>query len=172
MNTAQLLKCVKQNELLHRYFTGVYACDTVPKTFSSLPACYIMNTDPIALPGRHWIAVYLSLYGPHEFFDSYGRQQSTVAPTIRGQGTTKWIENTIELQGPMSTTCGQYCLYYLSERCEGRMMTEILSDFSCTRDCMENDILINEYMNAMYNIELDIYDVNNFVMQICTARLK
>ena len=171
MNTAQLWKCVKQNELLNRYCIGIYANDTVPKTFSNLPVCFIMNTDPISLPGKHWVAIYLSAYGQHEFFDSYGRTQSVVIPTLRKQGVN-WLENTIELQGPLSTTCGQYCLYYLSERCAGRDMKEIVNDFSCTRDEIENDDMINDYVNSVYNTQLDIYDEKFIVMQIATALFK
>ena len=166
MNTAQLWKCVRQDELLNRYCTGIYASDTVPTKFStSLPICYIMNTDPIALPGTHWVAVYLSLYDKHEFFDSYGRKQSVIAPVTRSRRPTEWIENTTTLQSPFSTTCGQY---YLSERCAGRTMLDIINDFSCTQDLIENDELINNYINTVYNTELDIYDEKFDVIQTAT----
>ena len=168
MNTAQLWKCVKQNELLQRYCTGIYASNTVPRTFSMIPLCYIMNTDPITRSGMHWVAVYISSYDEYEFFDSYGRSLSTIAPHLCKQ-SSKWLENTIPIQGPLSTTCGQYCLYYLSERCTGRKMSDIINDFSCTQDRIENDELINEYINTMYNTELDVYDEKFIVMQIATA---
>ena len=48
MNTAQLWKCVKQDERLRRQCIGIYACNTVPTNFDNLPACYIMNTKPIS----------------------------------------------------------------------------------------------------------------------------
>lgn len=172
MNSAQLWKCVKQNNQLLRYCTGIYASDTVPEKISALPTCYIMNTDPISLPGTHWIAVYLSLYGQHEFFDSYGRPQSSVVPNLRQPSAGTWQENRVPLQGPLSITCGQYCLYYLSERCAGRQMNEIVSDFSCTQDQIENDRMINEYINSRYNTQLDIYDEKFIVMQYATAFLK
>ena len=172
MNTEELWKCVKQDELLRRYCTGIYACDTVPKKFNNLPACYIMNTDPITQPGKHWVAIYLSPYGKHEFFDSYGRRQGTVASSKQPTLGTIWLENATELQGPLSATCGQYCLYYLSERCGGRQMSEIVSDFSCTQDRIENDELINDYINTMYNTELDAYDEKFVIKQIATALFK
>ena len=164
MNTAQLWKCVKQNELLQRYCTGIYASDTVPKKFNSLPTCYIMNTDPIALPGKHWVAVYISLYGQLEFFDSYGRKPCTVTPNLCKLAVGDWLENTETLQSLQTSTCGQYCLYYLSHRCAGRQMKEIVSDFSTDR--ADNDRLINDCINSTFNIELDIYDEKFKKMQI------
>lgn len=177
MNNEQLWKCVKQDQLMWRYCTGIYACDTVllpRKKINSLPICYIMNTDPIALPGKHWIAVYLSIYGQHEFFDSYGRQQSTVAPYLPKikaaaaaatmAGRSDWLENTVTLQSPHTSTCGQYCLYYLSHRCAGRQMKDIVNDFSADR--VDNDRLINDYINSTFNTELDIYDEKFKNMQI------
>ena len=173
MNTAQLWKCVKQDERLRRQCTGIYAYNTVPTNFTNLPACYIMNTKPISQSGEHWVAVYLSPYNKHEFFDSYGRRQSTILPTLRKPSTGKnniWLENTIALQGPNSAVCGQYCLYYLSERCDGRQMSEIVNDFS--QNQIENDQVINEYINNMYNTELDVYDETFMAMQIATALFK
>lgn len=172
MNTAQLWKCIKQNEWLQRYCTGVYASNTIPKEFNTLPSCFIMNTDSSDLPGTHWVAVYLSLYGPHEFFDSYGRTQSVVAPIFRKPIVGHWLENPFELQGPLSTTCGQYCLYYLSERCAGRTLTEIVSDFSNAQDQIENDEWINDHVNSAYNTELDVYDEKCIIMQTARARQK
>lgn len=173
MNTGQLLKCVKQDEMLHRYCTGIYASDTIPYEIKSLPTCFIMNTDPIALPGDHWVAIYISTYGQHEFFDSYGRRQRMVAPHLKkiavvGSSSSDWIENNVELQARGTSTCGQYCLYYLSARCAGWHMSEIVNKFLYTQDPIENDILINDYVNSTYNTELDVYDEKIVKMQIAT----
>lgn len=174
MNSEQLWKCVLQDDILRRSCTGIYACDTVPKIITMLPTCYIMNTAPSRSSGDHWIAVYLSDFGRNEFFDSHGRKQSEIAPSLCKLASSKgsydgWHENNIPLQGPLSNTCGQYCLYYLSERCTGRKMTEIVEDFSCFNDRIENDEYVNEYINSNFDTKLNMYD-NRFVnSQISTV---
>ena len=171
MNSEQLWKCVKQDELLREYCTGIYAIDTTPESFNDLPACYIVNTETYTKPGAHWFAVYLCQYGQHELFDSYGRRQSTLAPTLRKPivGDAWWLQNTTPIQGPLSDTCGQYCLYYLSKRCDGIQMSEIVSGFSCTRDRIENDEKVNAWVNSKYNTQLDAYDEKFVYSQIATA---
>lgn len=160
MNNRELMRCILQDPILKLYCQSVYACDTVPTTFKYLPVCYIMNTDPISKRGKHWVAVYLSPDGNHEFFDSYGR------PGYAEEGN--WYYNTKRLQGPMSKTCGQFCLYYLRERVRGRRMEDIIKDFDICRDWIENDKVVTDFINSKYNTNFEIYDFESVVTQIST----
>lgn len=160
MNSREILRCILQDPILQVYCPSVYACDTVPETFESLPVCYIMNTDPIAKRGKHWVAVYLSANGDHEFFDSYGRYG------IAEKGN--WMSNNKRLQGPLSKTCGQFCLYYLNQRVRGRSMEEIVEDFNVCRDWIENDQVVTYVINDTYDTNFEIYDLASIVTQIST----
>jgi hypothetical protein len=155
MNTRQLLHCVDQDKLLKKYCIGVYANDTVPRRISARPACYIVNTDPISKPGKHWYAVFLDTDGRREVFDSYGRTPSAMNVDY----------NPVRIQGPLSSTCGQFCLYYLCQKVRGRSMKEIVNDFSV--DFVLNDMCVAEYVNRNFNLNVNTYDVDNIVSQIC-----
>lgn len=163
MNNKDILKCVLRDPILKIYCPSIYACDTVPETFEYLPTCYIMNTDPISKPGKHWVAVYLSANGNNEFFDSYGR----CGYSEEG----KWKYNPVRIQGPLSKTCGQFCLYYLRERVRGHTMEEIIEVFENNYDWIENDKIVTQYINQKYNGNFDIYEpkaLKFIVTQICT----
>ena len=157
MNNFQLLQCVAQDELLVKYCIGVYASDTIPKTIHQRPICYIFNTDPIGRPGTHWQARFFECDGIPEHFDSYGRQPQ--------KGTYNY--NSVRIQGPLSTTCGQYCLYYISHRARGRSMNEIVNDFS--QDYVLNDLSVNDYVNKYFNLNEKPYDLDHIISQICIS---
>ena len=153
MDTKQLLRCVDQDKILKKYCLGIFAADTVPTTVN-LPACYIANTDPISKPGTHWIAVFLD--GKKEFFDSYGRPPPA-----------KCAYNTVRIQGPLSSTCGQYCLYYLCHKVRGRPMKEIVNDYSSVY--VLNDLCVTEFINRNFDLNTSAYELENILSQISRA---
>jgi hypothetical protein len=155
MNTRQLQHCIEQDKLLQKYCIGVYASDTVPRKIAERPICFIVNTDPISKPGKHWYAVYLHADGNAEVFDSYGRE-----PVMKNVDY-----NPIRIQGPLSSTCGQFCLYYLCQKVRGRSMKDIVNDFSI--DFVMNDLCVAEYVNRNFNLNVETYDVENIVSQMC-----
>ena len=176
MNTEQLLKCIRQDSLLRKYCVGVFALDTVPRKIIERPACFIVNTDPVSKPGTHWFAVFLlenssapsglSLAG--EYFDSYGRVE--VAPAAAVETATKsglLRPNTVRIQGPLSSACGQYCLYYLCHRVRGREMRDIVNDFST--NYVLNDLCVTEYVNRNFNLNMQTFDFDYIVSQVCKA---
>ena len=150
MNTSQLLHCVKQDHTLSKYFIGVFACDTIPKTSTG---CYIFNTDPIAKPGTHWQARFTETDGAVEQFDSYGRPSQTDSYNLK------------RIQGPLSSSCGQYCLYYLCHKARGRRMKEIVNDFST--DYVLNDLCVTEFINRNFNLNTETYNLLHVMSQIC-----
>ena len=74
MNTFQLAQVLTKDPFTKGSFSGVYACDEL--TFIEIneyPKSFVVNTDPMELPGTHWIAVYFNEQMKGEFFDSYGK---------------------------------------------------------------------------------------------------
>ena len=55
-------------------FAGVYACDELSSTkIKKYPKSFVVNTDPMELPGTHSIAIYFNEQMKRAFFDSYGK---------------------------------------------------------------------------------------------------
>ena len=73
MNTFQIAQVLTKDPFTKGSFSGVYACDElISIEINKYPKSFVVNTDPIELPGTHWIAIYFNEQMKGEFFDSYG----------------------------------------------------------------------------------------------------
>ena len=71
LNDRQLEFLARGNPHLDKYFVGVFPCDRLPANpDKSTPRAYIVNTDPEALPGRHWLGLWTE-QNKCEVMDSY-----------------------------------------------------------------------------------------------------
>ena len=105
------------NQYSKRLFIGVFARDALPKGIVSYPCSLIINTDTKNLPGKHWVSIFISSYKEGEYFDSFGREPSQDIAIWLNKFTVKWKKvNSVILQNPLSTSCGQFVLFYINER--------------------------------------------------------
>ena len=73
MNTFRLDQVLTKDLFTKGSFAGVYACDQLSSIeISKYPKSFVVNTDPMELPGIHWIAIYFHEQVKGEFLDSYG----------------------------------------------------------------------------------------------------
>jgi hypothetical protein len=94
-------------------FLGVYASDLLPCSIVRT-STVIVNTDPHTEKASHWLAInFQTRSSSSYFFDSYGRYPHIPAihDFIR-RNCTVWQYNNVQLQGPTSTICGEYCCLF------------------------------------------------------------
>ena len=66
MNTFQLAQVLTKDPFTKGSFSGVYACDELTSIeINEYPKSFVVNTDPMELPGTHWIALWYSPPGTH-----------------------------------------------------------------------------------------------------------
>ena len=99
---------------------GTFPADKVPQglTTRQTPCCFVLNTHPNGLPGEHWLAFYYDGRRVIEYFDSYGlplETHASVHAALVAQGLVSLCKsaNTIALQSPITSVCGQYCVLFL-----------------------------------------------------------
>ena len=74
LNTLQLAQVLTKDPSTKGSFAGVHACDQLSSIeISKYPKSLVSNTDPMELPGAHWMAIYFDEQMKGGFFDSYGQ---------------------------------------------------------------------------------------------------
>jgi hypothetical protein len=106
MYTTQISRILNYVKL----FIGVFPSDLSPHSITR-PGTVIVNTDAHTQTGSHWLAIRQeSRFSEAFYFDSYGL--SPFVPVIQSflrRNPTVLNYNQVQLQGPTSTVCGQYC---------------------------------------------------------------
>ena len=148
MNSKQLLDLVHNEPILKRFVKGVYASNTVPEVVTRYPSAFIINTEPLPLPGEHWIAVIIHSSSEADFFDSLGKPPKNY----------KEIENFIfknskycnfrckRLQPSYSDLCGLYVLVFLISRlCLKLSLSSVYALFSSS--IQRNDNFVRSFIH-------------------------
>lgn len=170
MNTAQL-HAIATEVLPRGSFFGVFAADRIPELLlpgpGSSPRSLIVNTDPSALSGSHWVLYFIRADGNLEFFDSYGRN-----PSDYGLGPRPQIWNRRQIQSEFSDVCGQYCIYFLYKRHKNIPFEDVVSLLAkCAPK--ESDSAVRRYVRTMLSrITISPHAIlNTWPNQNCCSRL-
>lgn len=172
-DTLQLRQACRTDEGISPYFWDVFGADEGACQPTEFPKCAIWNTDPLRLPGQHWIAVFWTSQDHGEVFDSYARAPSFYNAAWRCFDPFRRIPQ--ELQGANTDVCGDYCLYYLFHRCRGKTMTQIVRPFSHT-DRVYNDTAVVERVREEFpslqhqHLAGGLYDENGRPNQLCRIK--
>ena len=166
MNSSTITSILTSHPGIRKDFVGVFPADMLPtKARDAKPGFYVVNTDPHFKAGEHWVAFYIPLdmkTNPMEYWDSYGLKPPEIFTPFLNR---MYLRNTKFIQHPLSSTCGQYCIYYILMRYKGHSIEEIVSVFS--EDTLENDIIVNQTVERNFYVDLDIFDINHLYQQVC-----
>lgn len=147
MDGLQLFHILSHDTSTAPFFKGVYARDTLP--ILQVNTCAIVNADDSALPGSHWIALFVNTSKVLEFFDSYGNSPDFYRIDVSYYPKIEW--NSTVFQSLTSNVCGQYCIYFLHKRCQGRSLYSIVDDL-CQR--RKPDFQVYQFVKKKYGVRL------------------
>lgn len=163
MNTSQILQAIRNDAISLKKFRGIFPSDKIPQPCSA--GYYIVNLDSSTEPGSHWICLKIGKF-QNEFFDSYGfAPRNKTFKKILGN---KYIYNKKKLQNELSTTCGQWCLFYIYYSCRGKKMSDIFSQFSA-RHKYVNDIQVNTFTSRRLKTKTQVVDTDFLADQIAQS---
>ncbi len=143
MNTLQLRDILQSDFEINKHFLGVFPADKAP---TDQPGCIIVNEDKSSKPGTHWVAIFRFPSGIVEYFDSYGRDP-TATPIKTDLKNQVVITSKKRVQGLLSSTCGQHCIYYLFHRCRGVPFEEIIASYGNYQN--ENDAMVMDFVESL-----------------------
>ena len=147
MNTFQIEEVCRSDLLLRHKFGGVYSRDTLP-IFAENDTFYVCNTDASFLPGKHWVVMYM-IDNCREYFDSLGGRINEEEFIQFLGGHYNYV--LVQTQEPLSTVCGQYCLFYMCLRVRGYSMNYIVNMLDAYGD--DSDLFVTECIKLFYGVE-------------------
>ena len=166
MDSHSISAILQSDDQVVKLFLGVFPSDKLPR-ICPRPCALVVNTDPEGQPGSHWVAIHIDVDGQGEFFDSYDIGVYSQFVKFMNVTCEDWINARKRLQGTLSSTCGQYCIYYLFLRCNGFTLPRILSTFD--NDGAHNDAFVTDFVNDYFDANTQTYDVKYLCNQICTT---
>lgn len=161
MDSRQLYRAAKSDKTLREYgFLGVFSPDTIPiKALTTSPCSLISNTQDSDKDGEHWVALTIDDNGRGWYFDSFGAPPKLEEFLSLLNSCSEWSYNTRPIQSLLSTTCGQYCLFYLLHSARGYGMDDIVDLLDQDDDQYVNDAIVNKFIKNYFNeSELEVTD--------------
>jgi hypothetical protein len=167
MNNRQIGALLESHRTTSKSFIGVFASDTLPSN-KNIPKPYsmVVNLDPFAKSGSHWVSIYAPKGELMEYFDSYGVEAKVIK--IKNYLERPYIFNMNFIQHPLSTVCGQYCIYYILMRNRGWSMGKIIKSFN-TKTKILNDGKVNHFVTEQFHVHLHVFDKTYLHKQIATS---
>lgn len=167
MNSKTIYKILKSDEAVSPTFYGVFPSDRLPDKINGGRCSVVANVDTSAGPGSHWVAFYIDQEGLCVYFDSYGRPPCLESFTaFIKRNSSQEIHNQKHLQGPFSSTCGQYSIYFLAHICRGYSLRDIVKAFDEQED---NDEAVTEFVNTRFDVNTETFNVDFILDQISSA---
>jgi len=163
MDSITLDKLLRKDLKTESNFRGVFSRNTLPKNRSA--GFYIVNEEPSSRKGSHWIAFQITPGKKNKniYFDSYGRKP--MFKEIRSYLGKNFQYNRKRLQHMMSTSCGQWCLYFIWRRSEGWNLRNITDPFD-SRKPLINDYVMNFLVEKRFKTNQDVINRKFLVGQI------
>ena len=162
MDDFTINKILLSNKVTKDSFIGVFSSDTLPSYAQT--GYYVVNLDTSQQPGSHWIAIKISKSKcKNEYFGSYGLGPPTVC--FKRFMKYNYIYNSKRLQHSLSTTCAQWCIYYIWRKCQGWSLRDILKPFY-SKDFLINDHVLNLVVNNNFKINRKVIDKEFVKIQI------
>lgn len=166
MNTSEISRALSGNSKTKQIFLGVFPSDRLPIK-PQLPCALVCNTDPSNAPGQHWIAMYIDTFGNGEFFDSYGQPPGikSFQEFLENNSKLGYCCNSEQLQGELTSVCGQYCIFYLVYRLSGFRLDDIRCRFP--KDRFTSDCYVVEWVRKHCKVSTEVFEDEILFNQIC-----
>ena len=158
LNNVQLDRLADSQPTLKPYFYGTVPCDRLPRSPDKKgPVAYIVNTDRAGQPGRHWLALW-TCDDECEILESYALPLETYQTTgpLQMWLNKHWkivIQNSQSLQSVFSRSCGDYALFFLIDRSQGKSMDEFVKRFD-KHDYVHNDHKVGQMLKTLIEKEV------------------
>lgn len=169
MDNYTLAKVLNGNLITKPFFKGVFSIDEIPwedQENISSKSFYIFNLDKSTEPGSHWVCVLLTPHFTNNFyFDSYGTKPPSSLEDFMKKSYSFCKK---QLQHKFSTSCGQWCLYFIYHQCLGWPLKHFYKKFN-HKDKLKNDYLVTHIVRKIFQVNPEPLSKVFLSKQLCRA---
>lgn len=145
MNSGELKDMVASYQFLKKYIE-ICAINTLPKNvFGRFPRIFIINTDPLPNPGKHWVCVLFLNSSSAEYFDSLGDPAHFYDKHLQKfikENSNECDYSFLQLQSNDSSICGLYVILFILMRIGFQMTVQnVYAMFD--QDLKQNDKFVS-----------------------------
>lgn len=170
MNSEQLEKIMQSTLFGQIHFGGVYPSDMLDEIDQEVllrPKAFIFNMDPHDMPGSHWVAAVISKTLGNFYFDSYG--YPPILEAFQNFLGPDYLYNATQLQHELSTTCGQWCIFFIWHRLTQQPLNSFTKRFDPDNK-LKNDHLVNYWVEKTFDVDLTVIDKKFLHQQLQASR--
>jgi len=144
----RLFEIILNNEVLIKYFGGIFAIDQLTFDIPEKNIYYICNTDVYKNEGKHWIVIYKKeKSNVIEFFDSLGKKPNE--RFINFMKKRHICYNKKRVQGYLTNTCAYHCIYFLCRRMKGDNFEIIMNGYDSSYEI--NDKFVIDFVKTKFD---------------------
>ena len=119
----------------------------------------ISNTQPLGLPGKHWVAFYYNEDQEMEFFDSFALNPQEYSKNFESFLQINklgrfYIRNKKILQNENSNICGLYCMLFYYSKIKQHSYKKFLSQF--TENTLLNDSICLQICENIFHYKFHL----------------
>ena len=104
--------------------------------------------------------MYIDREGLPEYFDSFAYPAPREIKDILCTYAESWNYNHVPVQELYSTTCGQFVVFYIYQRCSCLTLKSILRKYFNPHAKIMNDVLVRNFVKIHYQFSAKVMDPN------------
>ena len=177
METQEIYNILQKDPKTRKSCGGVLPSDQLPPKPDSRDLdhdiFFVINLDPSTKPGSHWVVCYFRNNNIKPlYFDSYGFPPTI--DSIKDFVGEDYEHNTRAVQHPLSTSCGQWCIFFVYHQIYKNEMGKNVKTFKqrfSKSDLLKNDHEINHWINTVFGVENKVIERDFLCNQISQSKL-
>ena len=137
MNGQELFDILRSVNHVIRKSVGIFTMESFLQTRISGESMVVIHIH------NHWVCLYIprNFEFPVEYFDPLGCPPPDSLSAMITSGGYRYEYNSKAIQGPVSVSCGSFCIMYVVLRLGGISITDIVRIFTKSYEINDNLVL-------------------------------
>lgn len=146
MDSRTIDQLLRSNPVTKPHYGGCFPSDMLP-TPNQYPMTLVANLDPAALPGSHWVVIYIESPDSAYYFCPFGDPPRGILLRYLSR-FTHVVRNICKFQPTDSLACGYFALYVVYRLSQGLSFPQVLTMLSHSAN---PDLMVQLFIKVLKN---------------------